>query len=140
MKRPITIIVSLLILAVTTLLQAGCGANEPVQLLAVQKEQNLQMQALVSGRLVLDDGYLRVRTLWPLRGILIIWPYGYSWKAEDSEIWIINEEGRAVARVGDKIQIGGGEIPASFAEEKIGQPLPADIEGPFWLAGEVKEE
>lgn len=104
------------------------------------------LQSLVSGKLVVDGGYLRVKptwpfkdtwVIWPLKGSLIIWPYGYSWKVVNNEIWIINNKGQEVVRVGDNVRLGGGEIPASYAEEKIGQPLPDGISGPFWSAGGI---
>jgi hypothetical protein len=96
----------------------------------VQKEfQTTVLTSLIQGKLVLNNGYLRVYDE------LIIWPYGYSLKTEGKEMWVINEKGQPAARVGDEVGIGGGEIPADFAEEKIGHPLPEGCEGPYWLAG-----
>lgn len=120
-------------------LAVGCAdssnSRQPVQYFPVQKEPaQAVLLSLVSGKLVVDNGYLRVS------GDLIIWPYGYSWKTEKKEIWILDDRGEKVMRVGDSVRIGGGEIPASFAEEKMGQKLPAGVKGPFWLMGEIVTE
>jgi len=84
------------------------------------------------GKLVCDDaGYLRVNDY------LMIWPYGYSKKTEGKEIWIINDKGQTVARVGDWIHFVGGEIPAWAVNLRIEQPLHEDAKGPYWLVGDV---
>jgi hypothetical protein len=115
------------------------SASIPIQTPAyfpVQKEPaDVIMLLLVRGELILDNGYLRVSGKSGYKGDLIIWPYGYSWKIEGKEIWIIDDKGQAVARVGDWVKMGGGEIPKYWAEEKIGSPLPEDAEGPYILAG-----
>jgi len=99
----------------------------PVQ----QEVQTEVMQVLLQGELVLDNGCLRVHDE------LILWPYGYSLKTEGKEIWVINDKGKPVARVGDLVRLGGGQVPAFFAEEKLGHPLPEGCDGPYFLAGEV---
>ena len=109
----------------------SCKAPRPPAYFLVQKEPaDVIMLVLLPGELKMDDnGYLRVG------GELIIWPYGFSWKIEGKEIWIIDDRGQSVARVGDWVKMGGGEIPKYWAEENIGSPLPEDAEGPYWLAG-----
>ncbi len=136
------------ILVIIPSLAIGCTGNSNNAAQAdlyfpVQKEPaTIVLTSLVSGRLVVDNGYLRVSYrlggLFPLsRGSMIIWPHGYSWKAENNEIWILDDKGQKVLRVGDSVKLGGGEIPASFAEQLIGQKLPVGIEGPFWLAADI---
>ena len=129
----------MLLMTVVTIpvLAVGCANSnnspEPALYFPVQKEpQTVVLEALLSGKLVVDDGYLRVN------GHLILWPHGYSWQAENNEIWILNDEGQKVARVGESVRLGGGVMPTSIAEEKIGQKLPDGIKGPFWLMGIVK--
>jgi hypothetical protein len=120
------------------LIGVGCSANpnntrQSVHYLPVQKEPGADLlTALLDGKIVLDDGYLRVQA--EPHSYLIIWPYGFSWQDKDNEIWILNDKGRAVVEVGDSVTMGGGSIPQSFAEQKIGETLPAGVQGPFWLA------
>jgi hypothetical protein len=123
-------LITLLLLA---LVLGGCGpAVEPVTFFPVQKEvPNAMLQALLQGELVVENGCLRVS------GNLILWPYGYSVQTEDGETLVLNAEGRAVARVGDFVQLGGGEIPAFSAEARTGTALPEGCAGPYWLTGEV---
>jgi hypothetical protein len=83
---------------------------------------------------VIDDaGYLRVNVTNDLH-TLIIWPYGYSLKIEGKEMWIINDKGQAVARVGDTVELGGGFVDASVAEERMGHALPENAKGPYFLS------
>jgi hypothetical protein len=135
----------LLVCILTTFLgiALGCTCNsadktQPEPYFPVQKEAaEVLMQAILRGKLVLDDaGYLRVNVTNDLR-TLIIWPYGYSLKIEGKETWIINDKGQAVARVGDTVILGGGEVPAWAVEEIIGYALPEDAKGPYWLTGNV---
>jgi hypothetical protein len=117
----------------------GCSCNSTVKTQSppyfpVQKEApQAYLLALLPGELVLDNGYLRVN------GELIIWPYGYSVKIEGKNIYIIDEKGRQVCKVGDMVKIGGGQIPAYYIEEIIGQPLPPDCKGPYWMAANIAE-
>jgi hypothetical protein len=127
----------LVVLAAVLLALAGCRSAAPptVSYFPVQKEPaEIILLASLPGELVLDeDGYLRAGDN------IILWPYGYSYEVRDGEIWIIDEAGRDAARVGDSVRIEGGQIPADFAEEKLGYPLPEGCTGPFWLAGEIEE-
>jgi hypothetical protein len=71
-------------------------------------------------------------------GALIIWPYGYSFKTEGTNIFIVNDKGQTVARVGDKLDIGGGFVDASVAAVLIGQALPKDAVGPYYVAAPLQ--
>jgi len=118
---------------------AGCGGEEPptnVVFLVQAEPAEIVLLASLPGELVLDeDGYLRVNDN------IILWPWGYSLDNRGPDLWVvIDDEGREVARVGEWVRIGGGQIAASFAEEKIGYSLPEGCTGPFWLAGEVISE
>ncbi len=96
------------------------------------------MLTLLSGKLVDDAGYLRINVNNDLHA-LIIWPYGYSLKIEGKEMWIINDKGQAVARVGDTVKLGGGFLGASDMEEIMGHALPEDVEGPYFLANPIEK-
>jgi hypothetical protein len=119
----------ILMLSLTSLTACDEKIPQPTPYFPVQSEvQEIGLTAEMSGELVLDDnGCLRVFDY------LILWPYGYTLEIEGDVIWVVNEEGVRVAKAGDNLRMGGGEIPPDFAEEKIGQALPGDCAGPYWL-------
>ena len=98
---------------------------------------------LKGGTLIIDNaGYIRIGTpgltTSSANGPLIIWPYGYSFKTEGTNILIINDEGQTVASVGDKLDIGGGFVDASVVEVLIGYALPKDAVGPYYIAAPLQ--
>ena len=93
--------------------------------------------ALATGILALDDGYLRLEYQGTGDSDLLIWPPGFSIHIQGNTIHVLNKNGNEVARVGDKIKAGGGQVPAVIVEKYIGQTLPADCLGPYWLVSEV---
>jgi len=93
--------------------------------------------ALATGILVLDGGRLRLEYQGTGYSNLLIWPYGYSQYIEGEEIRIVNIEGKTVARVGDIIKVGGGEVPIVIVEKYIGKTLPEKCPGPYWLVSKV---
>jgi hypothetical protein len=140
MLRARLIFFTLLTLLFIVSLTFGCTCNSPDRTkpepyFPVQKEvAEVGMLSRLEGKLVIDDaGYIRVNGMNNFPP-LIIWPYGYSLKIEREEVWIINDKGQAVARVGDHVILGGGELPAWAVEERIGHALPQDAKGPYFLA------
>jgi hypothetical protein len=95
------------------------------------------MEAQLPGKLELDNGYIRIRYFDD--NYLLIWPHGFSLLATGGEIWIIDDAGQTVAKVGDTITVGGGEVTAGTVEGVIERQLPDDCNGPFWLVGELSE-
>ncbi len=137
LRRVIQLTVVLVILSV---LAIGCTGNStnktpPEPYFPVQKEvPKTYMLVLLPGKLVIDSaGYLRVNVTPDLHA-LIIWPYGYSLKIEGKDVWIINDKGQAVAKVGDTVKLGGGFVGADVVEERIGQALPKDAAGPYFIS------
>lgn len=95
--------------------------------------------ALATGILILDDGYLRLEYQGTDASDLVIWPPGFSIHVQADTIHVLNKDGNQVARLGDKIQAGGGQVPLVIAEKYTGQTLPEDCLGPYWLASEIIE-
>ena len=90
------------------------------------------MESLMTGELILEDCYLRVDQE------LIIWQPDYFVNNNDGVIEILDRNGEAVARVGERVSMGGGEIePIEHINKLLKEPLPQDCEGPYWLMGEI---
>jgi len=97
----------------------------------VQKDPNSasQMTALLKGELILVNGCLRVDNY------LLVWPHGFSISTDGEVIQIIDNTGKPIARVGDKIKLGGGggEMPREIVA-KYSAELPSDrCPGPYWI-------
>jgi len=91
--------------------------------------------ALAQGKLVLNNGYLRLKpSVESDDGDLIIWPPGSTLKVANNVIQVVNREGVSIGEVGKTLQIGGGEIPVEIVLKYTGQTPPDDCPGPYWLA------
>jgi hypothetical protein len=96
------------------------------------------MTALLVGKLIVKDGCLRVSTSEDDRGHLIIWQPDYFLNSNEGVIEILNRKGEVVARVGEEIRMGGGEVPLTAdLERQLREPLPEQCEGPYWLMGQL---
>lgn len=97
-----------------------------------------RMTALLEGELVLEDGCLRVDDDYD--NYLLVWPYGFSLSTGGGEvIQIIDDTGQPIARVGDRVKVGGGECvkPCEHIAQYSAE-LPSDhCSGPYWIVGEV---
>jgi hypothetical protein len=97
-----------------------------------------RLEALAQGKLSLKDNCLRLTpVLLPGDGLLLIWPYGYTLKIEGSDVSIVDDSGLVVAKVGEKIKVGGGEITLERAEQYLGVSLSEKHPGPYWRVSEV---
>ena len=102
----------------------------------MQGATNAYMEALIMGTLVLDEqGCLRVTGPEGTGGDLIIWHQGFTVEVDGETITVLNEEGLAVARVGEPFEAGGGGGGA--APEIPGVPIEA-CPGPYWILGSIE--
>jgi hypothetical protein len=86
------------------------------------------MAALLTGKLKLVDGYLRVGDT------IIIWQTDYFVHDNDGIIEIWDRDGNVVGRVGEEIMMGGGSAGTlEWINPMLKEPVPADVKGPFWL-------
>lgn len=121
----------------TTPLPAGLRAL-PVQL--PPEGERVNMEALLEGELRLVDGCLRVGEEYAgQQGNLIVWPPGFWAAEEDGAIVVFDAEGHPVARVGDVVQLGGGEVfelyQSTMASGSVMEQPPAECPGPYWIVG-----
>ncbi len=94
------------------------------------------MLALAIGKLVVKDSCLRVEQ--DDTSTLIIWQPDYFVNNNKGIIEILDRRGQVVARVGEEIQIGGGEVPLTpDLQRQLREPIPTQCGGPYWLMGDL---
>lgn len=125
-------------------LVAGCaapgeGASPTVNFLSERENDRPDMTALFEGTLTLADGCLRLRD-GAGEGYAAIWPFGFSFRAEGDEIAILDREGKHVVQVGERILVGGGELPGVTAEE-LAPYVEQSVRcvGTYWSVASVEE-
>jgi len=68
---------------------------------------------------------------------LLVWPHGLSVSTENGVIQIIDDNGQPIMRVGDKIELGGGEGSSEHIAIDSAE-LPSNrCSGPYWIVGAV---
>lgn len=97
------------------------------------------MDALFEGILTLENGCLRLQD-GADEGYAAIWPFGFSFRAEGDEVDTLDGEGESVARVGERILVGGGELPGVTAEE-LAPHVEQSVRcaGTYWSVASVEE-
>lgn len=100
------------------------------------------MAAELTGQLVLGDACLRLNSQHPEASYLVIWPHGYTVYANAEKIEIRDPSGTIVARVGDIVQMSGGEVNHEHLLLAIGsgqteEPWLSECPGPYWILGSV---
>ncbi len=97
------------------------------------------LMALIRAELEIDrEGCLRFGFSRGPGGYLPVWPPGYSLKVQDGDGLILDERGRPVARVGDRVETGGGEYgeigtAGGYGEMRRRLGVPGRCEGTFWI-------
>ncbi len=89
-----------------------------------------------TGEIIVKNGSLRLLSL-SGKSSLIIWPYGYTWRKYALGIEVLDHNDRVVARTGQIITLRGGSIPAEALSNICSSPVPDNIAGPFWMAGNI---
>jgi hypothetical protein len=92
-----------------------------------------EMAALMIGELVEVDGCLRVRWQAGDPGSLVIWPYDHTLTLDDDGRPEVRDgSGTVVARLGDTVELGGGQSPGLPAN--LADAVPDNCPGPYWFA------
>lgn len=96
------------------------------------------MLALLVGKLVVEEGCLRVVGNGGDSSHLVIWQPDYFLNNNEGVIEIWDREGEVVARVGEEVRMGGGEaVLTEKLLRQLREPLSEQCEGPYWLMGEL---
>ena len=91
----------------------------------------MSMMALASGRLVLEEGCLRLEG-----GALPIWPPGFTLRVEGEQVLIIDGGGGVAARAGEEVCMGGGH--SAVTDEWVLQQIPSACRGDYWIVGSAR--
>ena len=98
------------------------------------------MAALLIGRLEVENGCLQVYQEESDQRIVIVWQTDYFLNNNDGSIEMLDREGKVVARVGEMIYLGGGEV-GSIDSDHLQAPISEHCsDSPFWLMGEFLPE
>ncbi len=108
----------------------GINPDPTVHFPQLKMASGSYMMAIMTGRLTLEDGYLRVN------GTLIIWQPDYFVHNNQGTIEILDRNGVVVGRVGEEIKLGGGEI-LNIDNKSLREPLPTGTKGPYWIMGGI---
>ena len=108
-----------------------------VRLLATSSGPNGN-QALITGRLDSTGGCLSVN------GEILLWPRGYGLAEREGAVWILDDSGTAVAKMGDPLHLGGSATDLPVANRLVPGGVPAACSAvqaatpdPYWLVGQV---
>lgn len=100
---------------------------------------NTYMEMLVEGKLVLDNGCLRINEV-GVNGlsIMLIWDSRFSTRTEQGVVQIVDSNtGEVLATVGDFVEAGGGSAGTNPDIMGLKKPIPDECPGPYFLVGET---
>ena len=98
------------------------------------------MEALLIGRLEVENGCLLAFQEGSDQPITIVWQADYFLHNNEGSIEMLDREGKVVARVGETIYLGGGEV-GGIEDDQLRAPMPEHCSSsPLWLMGEFLPE
>lgn len=117
---------------------ASSSSPLPTFFPVLKEPETVYPDALAWGTLVLENNSLRLKPHSLIgESSLLIWPYGYTLNINEDEIHVVDNHGQVVASLGDSIKVGGGHTTLEVVEKYIGEPLPDNFTGPYWLVSGV---
>ena len=82
--------------------------SKPIALPAMTYVQHASLAAMATGRLVLRGGCFYLASLYTAKREALVWPYKFS--ARISPAGVYDASGRLVARPGENVDFGGGDV------------------------------
>lgn len=95
----------------TTTVTTPQTSTNPEVFFPTVRALNAVPEAGLEGKLVLDQkGCLRIKAAADVRGVVPLWPSYFKLDTEGGDVRVLNEDGRVVAQVGERVFMGGGQI------------------------------
>jgi hypothetical protein len=94
------------------------------------------MEAELVGNLVLEDGYLKIESIYGNQSYLPIWPPEFTLSLDSDETEILDGDDVVVGRVGEEIYMGGGTGSLNSLSDCVRQQLPGYCDDPIWVVGD----
>lgn len=95
------------------------------------------MEGETTGTLILAENCIRLRNDKSTTNYLLIWPSDFSYSIENDTVKILDGKREIVASLGEKVYMGGGEIPLlSMIEKSVQEQISPRCTGPYWIIGE----
>ena len=118
----------------------GLPVTSPVTFFPVQQgDAGIEPtpQEWAGGELVLENGYLRLslRPYFPSQ--LLVWPAGWKVRMNTGRLEVVCEHGDIIIVPGYSLDFRGWAVDDRTVERHIGQPLPPDCTGPYFIIHEV---
>ena len=113
------------------------GIQLPASVTLIQVNEMSSMTALLAGELVLVDGCLRAKNPDADVSDVLILPPKYTLRMDGSTAEIITKDGQVVAHIGDRVDVGEGEIPVEAMDQCMFKKLPTGCLGPYWFVGSI---
>lgn len=108
----------------------------PIRFVQLAEPMQESPAALLIGQLVNENGCLRVI---PPEGTRysLVWNATITLDSSQTPPSLV-QDGRQVARVGNTVRLGGGELPKSNLDQmKLSTPEPVSCPAPYWIVGEI---
>ena len=98
------------------------------------------MEALFIGRLEVENGCLLAYQEGNDQPTTIVWQTDYFLNNNDGSTEMLDRDGKVVARAGETIYLGGGEV-GGIEDDQLRAPMPEHCSSsPLWLMGEFLPE
>jgi hypothetical protein len=94
------------------------------------------MEAELVGNLVLEDGCLKIESIYGNQSYLPIWPPEFTLSLDSDETEILDGDDVVVGRVGEEIYMGGGTGSLNSLSDCVRQQLPGYCDDPIWVVGD----
>ena len=104
------------------------GGQDEALIFPVNDPTEAGMDALLEGKLIRRARCLYVASGRGKRGVLPVWPHGFTYREDADAVTVLDDEGHEFARTGERISTGGGFIWEQGGEP-LAEPLRSRVEG-----------
>jgi hypothetical protein len=113
------------------------GGNPDAVFLTQKSPPGNVMEALYTGQVNRDpQGCLRAESM---GGAVVIWPYGFELRSRSGGLYVEDEKGRTIGRIGGDFRMGGGYVDAGSSDTYLSAAdrtrAAACPTGSYWIVG-----